>query len=91
MSHGQHLLPARTKLTPDQLRAKVRENADLAEAYGRMEEHLKANAVDLDQTPLTWGAALNLEVKAERFVNNEAANAMLTRNYRAPFVVPQQV
>lgn len=79
------------KLTPDQLRAKVRENADLAEAYGRMEEHLKANAVDLDQTPLTWGAALNLEVKAERFVNNEAANAMLTRNYRAPFVVPQQV
>ncbi len=79
------------KLAPDQLRAKVRENADLAEAYGRMEEHLKANAVDLDQTPLTWGAALNLEVKAERFVNNEAANVMLTRNYRAPFVVPQQV
>jgi hypothetical protein len=29
--------------------------------------------------------------KTERFENNEAANKLLTRDYRAPFVVPENV
>jgi hypothetical protein len=32
-----------------------------------------------------------MDPKTERFTNNEKANAMLKRNYRAPFVVPDEV
>ena len=29
--------------------------------------------------------------KTERFTNNEAANQLVTREYRAPYVVPEKV
>ena len=74
-----------------ELREKIKGNAALTEAYGRMTEHLAANQIDLAKTPLTLGAPLALDSDAERFTGEgaAAANAMLTRNYRAPFVVPQ--
>ena len=31
---------------------------------------------------------LTMDPKAETFLGNDAANAMLTRDYRKPFVVP---
>jgi len=72
------------------LREKIRGDAPLAEAYGRMTEHLAANQVDLGKTPLTLGFPLALEPAAERFTGEGAAdaNARLTRTYRAPFTVP---
>jgi hypothetical protein len=56
-----------------------------------MAEHLAANQVDLRKTPATLGVTLTVDGKAERFTGPDAAaaNAMLKRNYRAPFVVPQ--
>ncbi|HWA25274.1 MAG TPA: Gfo/Idh/MocA family oxidoreductase [Lacunisphaera sp.] len=74
-----------------ELNERVRGNAVLAEAYGRMTEHLAANQVDLAKTPLTLGAPLALDPAAERFTGEgaAAANAMLTRTYRPPYVVPQ--
>ncbi len=74
-----------------ELREKIKGDAPLAEAYGRMTEHLAANQVDLPKTPLTLGAPLAIAPAAERFSgeNAAAANALLTREYRAPFVVPQ--
>jgi hypothetical protein len=74
-----------------ELREKIKGDAPLAEAYGRMAEHLALNRVDLGQTPLTLGAPLTFDPAAEKFTgeNATAANALLTRNYRAPFVVPQ--
>ena len=74
-----------------ELQEKTKGNAPLAEAYGRMAEHLGANGVDLKKTPLTLGAPLAVDAKAERFSGPDAAkaNSMLTRQYRAPFVVPQ--
>ncbi|MSU24555.1 MAG: Gfo/Idh/MocA family oxidoreductase [Opitutus sp.] len=76
---------------PDVLREKISGNAPLAEAYGRMVEHLAANNVDLRQTAATLGVALTVEAKAERFTGPDAAaaNAMLRRADRAPFTVPQ--
>jgi predicted dehydrogenase len=73
------------------LRERVRGNSQLAEAYGRMVEHLAVNDVDLDKTPLTLGAPLEVDAKHESFKGEFAAQAtpMLTRNYRAPFVVPK--
>jgi hypothetical protein len=75
---------------PDALRERIRGNAGLAEACGRMMEHLGANAVDLKGTPLTLGALLQVAPGTERFTGEfaAAANPLLTRQYRAPFTVP---
>jgi predicted dehydrogenase len=79
--------------TPEKLRDFVKNNGVLAEAHGRMAEHLGANNVDLAQTPLTAGAPLLVDPKAERCTGPDAdrANALLTRKYRAPFTVPTVV
>ncbi|HEY0776697.1 MAG TPA: Gfo/Idh/MocA family oxidoreductase [Gemmatirosa sp.] len=79
------------RATPEgELRESIRGDAALAEAHGRMAEHLAANHVDLGATPLTLGVPLVVDVPAERFGGAYAAqaNAMLTREYRAPFAVP---
>ncbi len=75
---------------PGVLREKIKGNAPLAEACGRMTEHLKVNGVDLAKTPLTLGAPLTLAAGKESFTGEFAAQAtpLLTRQYRAPFVVP---
>jgi predicted dehydrogenase len=74
-----------------EVQEKIKGNGQLAEAYGRMTEHLAANQVDLSKTAITLGAPLAFDSKAERFTgeNAAAANALLTRKYRAGFVVPQ--
>src|SRR5688500_15961139 len=43
---------------PDAIRDRIKSNALLVEAYGRMAEHLKNNNVDLAKTPLTLGVPL---------------------------------
>ena len=74
-----------------EVREKTRSSAALSEADGRMIEHLRANNVDLGRTPLVAGVPLLVDAKHERFQGEHAqeANAMLSREYRAPFVVPQ--
>jgi predicted dehydrogenase len=76
--------------SPEEIRDAVKDNKDLAEMLGRMEEHLAANKVDLTKSPATLGAVLNMDPKTERF-DNKQANQMLTREYRKPFVVPEKV
>lgn len=78
-------------MAPEAIRDATRSNRDLAESLGRMEAHLGVNQVDLQQTPLTLGAVLKVHPKTERFINNDAANRLLTRDYRPPFVVPEKV
>ncbi len=77
--------------SPEEIRDAVKDNKDLAEALGRMEEHLGANNVDLHKSPATLGKLLNMDPKTERFLENPEANRLLTREYRAPFVVPEKV
>lgn len=60
------------------------------ERFELMKEHLGRNGVDLNSTPLTLGPWLNFDPKKERFVDNSAANTLLTREYRAPYVVPRK-
>jgi predicted dehydrogenase len=84
-----HALGAATP--PDETRERIKGDAALSEAYGRMTEHLAANRVDLATTPAILGQPLAIDAKAERFTgaNAAAANALLTRQYRAPYTVPQ--
>jgi len=37
------------------------------------------------------GRSLEFDPQTERYIDDEAANAMLTRDYRAPYVIPEQV
>lgn len=53
----------------------------------RFLQHLADNKVDA-QTKVRLGAALAFDPASETFVDNSQANALLTREYRAPFVVP---
>jgi predicted dehydrogenase len=75
---------------PGALQEMIKGNAALAEACGRMAGHLEANQVDLQSSPLTFGLPLAVDARNERFTGEFAprAKALLTRNYRAPFVVP---
>jgi predicted dehydrogenase len=61
------------------------------DAYERMHGHLLANGLDLDRTKLTMGTTLKMNPSSERFLDNEDANKLLTREYRPPFVVPEKV
>jgi len=60
----------------------------LVETYERFGQHLTDNGLDAKATPLAFGANLAVDAANEKFVDNSAADALLTREYRAPFVVP---
>jgi hypothetical protein len=84
-----HLLGHAT--APGAMAEQIADNKPLAEAHGRMIEHLGANNVDLSRTPATLGLPLAIDSQTERFTgtNAAAANAMLKREYRKSFTVPQ--
>jgi predicted dehydrogenase len=65
----------------------------LAESFDRLSQHLKANDLDLVKNPLRIGPWLEFDAKQEQFVGDDSgdANMYLSRNYRAPFVVPEKV
>ena len=77
--------------SPDEVRDAVKNEKGVDEALGRTEEHLVANNVNLKKATLTLGPVLEMNPKTERFTNNEAANKLLTREYRKGFVVPEKV
>jgi predicted dehydrogenase len=54
----------------------------------RTMEHLSDNGVDLEKTPFRMGPWLKVDPATEKFVDRADADALLTREYRAPFVVP---
>jgi len=76
---------------PDELQEALKQDAAAQETLARMEEHLAANDVDIKTTQLTLGPVLRMDPKAERFLDNPKANVLLTRNYRAHFIVPAKV
>jgi len=78
-------------LSPEAIRDASKADNALAESLGRMEEHLAANKVDLQRTPLTLGSVLEMNPKTAQFTNNREANQLLTRDYRKGFVVPEKV
>jgi predicted dehydrogenase len=67
-------------------------DAELADTFQRFQEHLLVNEVSLSKTPRFLGPWLNLDPAAERFTGelSEKANVLLRRDYRVPFVVPEE-
>ncbi len=66
----------------------LKTNDDVKETFERTRQHLQANNVNLDEVKLTLGPYLRFNPETETFVDNSQADALLTREYRAPFVVP---
>jgi len=67
------------------------DDQDAYEAIARMEEHLKENRVALDGLNYRLGRKLTFEAGTESFVGDTEANQLLSRPYRAPFVVPDRM
>lgn len=77
--------------TPDSFEAVAKTLADnepMTESFKRFEKHLEENTLKLKDLHCQSGLALAFDPKAENFGANKDANAMLTREYRAPFIVP---
>jgi len=74
-----------------EIRQELQNDDRALEAFERMEQHLTANGVDLNATKATIGPALKMDPKTEKFIGNTEADALLTREYRKPFVVPERV
>ena len=65
-------------------------NPTLSGSFERMASHLRANDVDINdaEQSLTLGPWLEMDIKTEQFVGNDAASALRTRKGRAPFGLP---
>lgn len=71
----------------------IKGRKDLGDSFARFDEHLRRNGVDLEKSGGTLGPWLQLDPETESFVGpgSERANVLATREYRKPFVVPEQV
>jgi hypothetical protein len=67
------------------------ENKQVRETYINLQENLKAVGVDLKKTKFKVGRTLKFDPVTEAFLDDADANLMLTRSYRDPFVVPNEV
>ena len=79
--------------TPDELKASISDNGELIDAFERYSGHLADWKVDLKANPWTVGPTLQYDNNQERFTGAMAskANALLRRQDRAPFIVPEKV
>lgn len=66
----------------------LKSRADALDTFDRTMQHLEDNGIEMATTKLQWGQMLAVDAAEEKFCGNAAADAMLTRDYRAPFVVP---
>jgi predicted dehydrogenase len=58
--------------------------------FDRMQEHLKTNALMLNDLEYRVGRKLAIDVEKERILHDKEANTYLTRPYRRGFAVPAQ-
>ena len=63
---------------------------DVQETLDRTRHYLVEAGVDLEKTPMRLGRHLRLDGDRENFIDDPAADALLKREYRAPFIVPEE-
>jgi predicted dehydrogenase len=71
----------------DAIREQIKSDPDAVPTFDRMSEHLAANNVDLNQTPVTLGTVLKMNPSNEAFIKAKKANQMLAVGPRKPFVI----
>ena len=71
--------------------ADPRGNSETDRDLERFEQHLADNSLKLREMTFRLGPRLEFDPGPERFASAGKANAMLTRDYRAPYVVPARL
>ena len=66
-------------------------NETIVDSLAMLKHNLKAVNIDLAENTYAIGRDLKFDPVKEKFIGDEQADAMLTRKYRAPYVVPEQV
>jgi len=65
---------------------------EVAKSWDTIQETVKGTlGLDLSKSTYQLGPMLKFDPKTEKFVDNAQANLLLSRPYRAPFVVPENV
>jgi len=79
--------------TLEEIKEVIAGNSILTESFESCLTHLSANEVDLGTEPLTIGPPLMFDRTSEKFVGefSDMANMFVRRNYREPFIVPDEV
>ncbi len=77
--------------TPFDGRTRDLRDKDTTEAVQRMEDHLRANKLEPKESKYRLGRVLTVDAATETLGTDREANALLTRTYREPFVVPEKV
>ena len=67
------------------------EDKAAAETFARFTQHLADNGVKAEEATYRLGRALTIDAQNENFGQDTEANALLTRAYRAPFIVPEHL
>jgi len=70
---------------------RTQEQPLMHEAADGMLDHLVANGVEVDSAHVQLGKTLQIDPQTETFPQDESANALLKREYRAPYIVPEMV
>jgi len=95
LSNISYRLGQRT--SPSLIQEAIRSQAEYKETFQRFEEHLSLNEVDINSTIPVLGPWLEVDGQKERFLQkgeydiSRWANELVKDNYRAPYVVPENV
>lgn len=81
------------KITYDKLSGSIGKNQQVKDAFEKLAANNSAVGLPLDQQTYTLGPTLTFDPATEKFSGEQAevANSLLSRPYRAPFVVPSKV
>jgi predicted dehydrogenase len=86
-----------TETLPEEISKSISHLPAAKETFNRFQDHLFANWIDLTKNKLKLGPKLDIDVRNERFAQNESydlafwANQLIKDNYRQPFVLPQKI
>jgi len=79
--------------SPGEIYERIKGRKYLENSFDRFRDHLFANRIDWDKENVIMGPMLDFDTNKEKFVGDFAdeANALITREYREPFIIPDKV
>ncbi len=81
------------KVPPEQIRESIKGHSETVDAFDRMRKHLAANKINIAKNMAVLGPLLTMDPNTEKFIGptSDKANEFLTRQYRKPFVLAEEI